>query len=349
VALKVAFTDGSTSFIERGKYFADKDDKIFFDTSKGRKQITLPKYVLPNIKNSAGYYNCSGTDLVDVLIGSEGTLCVFIDILLKLIPHFKEVFGGIIFFDSKNKAYEFVKNIKQISKKTKEENLKDSINAMSLEYFDKNALFLIKDEYPIIPNNVEAAIMFEQDIYENNTDCLMSLWSEQIENIGIDLGTVWFASNLSEMEKFRVFRHKIPEVVNEIVKKNKIPKVGTDFAVPEGKLAEIIDYCETEFRRTGIFNLTFGHIGENHLHANIIPANEKEYEECKNMYVRIAQKVVELGGTVSAEHGIGKLRHLFLEKMLGKKGFEELAKFKKSFDKSAILGVDNIFPKKYLM
>jgi D-lactate dehydrogenase (cytochrome) len=56
-ALKVAFADGSIAFIERGKYLADKNGKMIFDTNKGKKEITLPKYVLPNIKNAEGYYN----------------------------------------------------------------------------------------------------------------------------------------------------------------------------------------------------------------------------------------------------------------------------------------------------
>jgi D-lactate dehydrogenase (cytochrome) len=348
-ALKVAFADGSIAFIERGKYFADKNGKMIFDTNKGKKNITLPKYILPNIKNAAGYYNKPQADLIDILIGSEGTLCVFIESVLKLIPHFKEVFGGIIFFDDRNKAYEFVKRIKSISKRAKFENQKNSINAMSLEYFDKNALFLIKDDYPVMSENVEAGIMFEQDVYEDNSGVLMEEWIKEIEDNDINLEKIWFASNFSEVEKFRIFRHKIPEKVNEIVKKNKIPKVGTDFAVPDGKFFTIVDFCEKEFENAGVFNLTFGHIGENHLHANILASNEREYEECRKMYIRIAQKVVELGGTVSAEHGIGKLRHAFLAKMLGEEGFKELAQFKKSFDTNGILGVDNIFPKQYLI
>jgi len=151
---------------------------------------------------------------------------------------------------------------------------------------------------------------------------------------------------LVQQEEFRVFRHRIPERVNEIVRKNKIPKSGTDFAVPEGKLSEIVDFCDREFKKSGVFNLTFGHIGENHLHINIIASNKEEYERCRRICVNIAQKSVELGGTVSAEHGIGKLKHILLEKMLGKEGFKEMAKFKKSIDKSGILGQDNIFPEK---
>jgi FAD/FMN-containing dehydrogenases len=349
IALRVVFSDGSISCIERGKYFADAKGVIVFNTDAGEKRVTLPQYKLPKIKNAAGYYNYPYADLIDVLIGSDGTLGVITEAEILLVPSFKEVFGGIIFFDSKLKAYAFVNDIKKISAKSKKENLKDSINAMSLEYFDKNALLMIREDYPVIPQNAEAGIMFEQDIYESNADALMQKWVETIEAHSIDTEKVWFASNLREQEEFRVFRHRIPERVNERVKKSKIPKVGTDFAVPEGKLPEIVDFCENKFKEAGIFNLTFGHIGENHLHANIIASNKEEYEKCRAMYAEIAQKAVELGGTVSAEHGIGKLKHLFLEKMLGEEGFKEMAKFKKSFDPSCILGQDNIFPKKYLL
>ncbi|MCL2798795.1 MAG: FAD-binding oxidoreductase [Endomicrobia bacterium] len=347
-SLKIVFTDGSSAFIDRGKYFADADGNINFETSAGKKTITLPRYKLPVIKNAAGYYNYPHADLIDVFIGSDGTLGVTIEAKLRLIPHFKEVFGGIIFFNSREAAYDFVKRVKEISKKSKAENDKNSVNAMSLEYFDKNALLMIRGDYPVIPENAEAGIMFEQDIYDDNFDILMSKWVDLIEQSGINTDEVWFASNMAEQEEFRLFRHRIPERVNERVKKNKIPKVGTDFAVPEGKLAEMVDFCDEEFKDAGLFNLTFGHIGENHLHANIIASNEQEYKKTKEMYARIAQKAVKLGGTVSAEHGIGKLKHVFLEKMVGEEGFKEMAKFKKSLDKAAILGQDNIFPKKYL-
>jgi len=347
-ALKVIFTDGSQSYIERGKYFADESGNITFDTNLGKRHIVLPKYRLPLIKNAAGYYNYPNADLIDVFIGSDGTLGVTVEAELTLIPHFAEVFGGIIFFQAKQEAYDFVKAVKYISGKTKKENLKNSISAMSLEYFDKNALDLIREDYPVIPANVQAGIMFEQDIYEDNFEILMNKWTELIEKSGINSENVWFASNMKEQEVFRAFRHRIPERVNERVKKNKIPKVGTDFAVPEGKLPEMIDFCEKEFQKAALFNLTFGHIGENHLHANIIASNEKEYKMTRELYSRIAQKAVELGGTVSAEHGIGKLKHIFMEKMVGEEGFREMAKFKKSLDEAAILGRNNIFPEKYL-
>ena len=120
--------------------------------------------------------------------------------------------------------------------------------------------------------------------------------------------------------------------------------MGTDVAVPHDKLKEMILFCEQKFNENKLLNLTFGHIGESHLHANIIASTQQEYNKCKELYLEIAKKAVELGGTVTAEHGIGKVKHHFLKAMLGAEGIEELRKFKLSLDKNNILGRDNMFP-----
>ncbi|MDR0401650.1 MAG: FAD-binding oxidoreductase [Endomicrobium sp.] len=350
VALKVIFSDGSKGYFERGKYFADNDGKIIFDTDIGKKNIVLPKYFLPVVKNAAGYYNRFCADLVDVLIGSEGTLCVIVEAVLKLIPQFKDSFGGIIFFDNFNKLYKFIYKIKCMSKLSKINKNINAINAMSLEYFDFNALSIIKNDFPTIPENIVAGVMFEQDTYDySDSDFLIEKWIDVIIDSNVCLEKVWFASNLVQQEKFRIFRYKIPEHVSKIIRKNNVPKIGTDFAVPENKLLEIIDFFDEKFKNIDVFKLTFGHIGESHLHTNILASNKNEYNECIRICFDIAQKVIDVGGTVSAEHGIGKLKHFFLKKMLGNEGFFEMSKLKKNFDISGIFGQDNIFPKNYII
>ncbi len=340
-AIEIVLPDGSYANIKRGQIFADNNGIIKFETSKGLQTITLPKYKLPKIKNAAAYYNYKNADLIDVFIGHEGTLGVIISAELILIKPFEQLFGGIIFFDNREKSWSFVKEIRELSNKNK--NSKTEITALSLEYFDKNALNLIKPYYPVIPQNVDAGILFEQDCSQDTYDILMEKWVDIIEKYGINIDNVWFASNAKQQEEFRIFRHKIPETVNEIVRRNKIPKVGTDVAVPHDKLKEMILFCEQKFNENKLLNLTFGHIGESHLHANIIAATQEEYNKCKTIYLEIAKKAVELGGTVTAEHGIGKVKHHFLKAMLGNEGIEEMRKFKLSLDKNNVLGRDNMF------
>ncbi|GAB1401272.1 FAD-binding oxidoreductase [Elusimicrobiota bacterium] len=339
-AIEIVFPDGTFAFIKRGCIFADKNNELMIQTNRGIKKIKLPNYKLPNIKNATGYFNYKNADLIDVLIGNEGTLGVIVSAEIILIKPFETLFGGIIFFDDRKKSWNFVREIRELSRKQISEN---DINALSVEYFDKNALDLIKKHYPVIPNNVDSGILFEQDCKKTNYDLLLDKWTKKIEEYGIDTNNVWFATNENEQEEFRKFRHKIPESVNELVKKYKIPKVGTDIAVPHENLEEMIYFCEKKFNEANLMHLTFGHIGESHLHANLIAKSKQEYEKCRKIYLEIAKKAVELGGTVSAEHGIGKTKHPFAETMLGTEGIEEMRKFKLSLDPSNILGQNNIF------
>jgi D-lactate dehydrogenase (cytochrome) len=94
--------------------------------------------------------------------------------------------------------------------------------------------------------------------------------------------------------------------------------------------------------------LIFGHIGNNHLHANLLPKNEKELALARQTYLELCKNVVAMGGTVSAEHGIGKLKHSSLEILYRKEGLQEMAHLKKALDPHTILGRGNIFPSELL-
>ena len=95
--------------------------------------------------------------------------------------------------------------------------------------------------------------------------------------------------------------------------------------------------------RLGLENVIFGHIGDNHLHVNIIPRTAEEYEKGRNLYQEWACKVVKVGGTVSAEHGIGKLKREMLEEMYGPKAIEEMRELKRCFDPLGLLNRGNLF------
>jgi D-lactate dehydrogenase (cytochrome) len=87
----------------------------------------------------------------------------------------------------------------------------------------------------------------------------------------------------------------------------------------------------------------FGHIGNNHLHVNIIPESPAEYRLGKKLYMEFALEVVKMKGSVSAEHGIGKLKKNFLVLMLGGEGIDCMKKIKKAFDPSMLLGRGTLF------
>ena len=87
----------------------------------------------------------------------------------------------------------------------------------------------------------------------------------------------------------------------------------------------------------------FGHIGDNHIHINLLPSNPQELEKGKEIYALMAGRVVELKGSVSAEHGIGKLKHRYLEMAYGTAGIDEMRRVKRFFDPHFLLNRNNMF------
>jgi len=143
------------------------------------------------------------------------------------------------------------------------------------------------------------------------------------------------------------FRHAVPETINQIIgeRKRKIPtlhKIGTDLAVPNENFEIIFKFYQETLDTAGLQYAIFGHIGDNHLHVNMMPRNEEELIEAKKYYKIFAEKAIELGGTVSAEHGIGKLKKEFLKILYGEKGIEEMKNVKKVLDSNCILGKGNL-------
>ncbi|MEE2750197.1 MAG: FAD-linked oxidase C-terminal domain-containing protein, partial [Myxococcota bacterium] len=89
-------------------------------------------------------------------------------------------------------------------------------------------------------------------------------------------------------------------------------------------------------------HVLFGHIGDNHLHLNLLPKTAIELEEARSWYREICRKAVALGGSVSAEHGIGKLKRAHLADMLGASTLAQFTALKRELDPAWILGRGNI-------
>ena len=232
--------------------------------------------------------------------------------------------------------------MKRISYENRSQNDRRGLNALGVEYFDENALALLRPKYPQIPAAAKALIFIEEEISREREGQYLAEWGGLLEKFGaIDS---WTADNPKKEKEFKEFRHALPEAVNEIVKRRGFSKVGTDMAVPADKFPEMFKYYYEILAKTSMEHLIFGHIGDNHLHVNILPRSEEEVQAAKGLYLDFVRKAVGLGGTPSAEHGIGKLKHLFLREMVGEAGIMEMVRIKKILDPACILGRGNIFP-----
>ncbi|MFH1478316.1 MAG: FAD-binding oxidoreductase [Candidatus Omnitrophota bacterium] len=332
--LKVVLSSGDILDIKRGDYITTKRNTFSIRLKDKELKLPIPTYVMPNVKNASGYYVKDGMDLIDIFIGSEGTLGFIIEIEVSINRRLDKIMSFFSFFDKDSDALNFVNEAKRYS-------------ALSIEYMDENSLKLLNNKFPNILST-KSLVYFEQDYKEQDESKMIDQWIGLLEKHNYIEDKSYFADSIKEQEKLKEFRHALPETINEIVKKNRLPKVGTDIAVPDNKFIEMFDFYKERLSCCKIEYVIFGHIGESHMHVNLLPKNDMEFAESKSIYMDFVKKAVSLGGTVSAEHGIGKLKHKFLEAMYGKNALIEMARLKKALDPACMLGLGNIFPKELL-
>lgn len=334
--IKIILPNGDDLHIKRGSTKVENNIIKFLNY-----EIEFEDIFMPEIKHAAGYYLKNGMDLIDLFIGSEGTLGFIYDVKLKLLDIPNELIGLIIFFKNKDEMLSFVSEVRNVSiinfNKTGE------ISARLIEYFDKNSLNILKNHYPQIPVNVHSAIWIEQEV-ENSTniDDYLEKWLNLIEKHSSLFEETWTALTDSEHIEFAKFRHKLPEEVYENLANKNIQKIGTDTAVESSIFNDYYDYLYNELDLLELDYIVFGHIGNSHLHANIFYQNTDEMKKAKEFYKRLINYTVNLKGTVSAEHGIGKIKKEYLEIMYKNK-INVMKNIRKLIDKNLILGEGNLF------
>ena len=153
----------------------------------------------------------------------------------------------------------------------------------------------------------------------------------------------WFATNEPDQAKLREFRHALPVLMNEWFARHNQRKVSTDMAVPDEAFAGMLRFYQDSLRGGDLRYTIFGHIGDNHVHVNILPRNDEEAAKAWQIYRTFIRRAVDVGGTISAEHGIGKLKREYLGELYGEKHLKEMAALKRAFDPAGVLGRGNMF------
>ena len=352
-AIRVVLPSGLIAHLRRGTHKA-KDREFSLPTESGRTiSGTLPAYRMPDVKNAAGYYVKDDMDLLDLFIGAEGTLGIISEMEIRLLRAPRAIWGIMVFFPCESTALQFVRAMRGelvagVSRRFPH-------RPAALEYFNSKALDLLREgQIRELKNSYHTAIYVEyHDDSEDELLEILSSLEELVLACGGDDQNTWIAAEPRDMEKMLYFRHAVPESVNMLIdrrrqKEPSLTKLGTDMAVPDSELDNMIALYNRNLGEKGLDSVMFGHIGNNHIHVNILPRNMEEYQQGKALYLEWAREAVRKGGTVSAEHGIGKLKTAFLEEMYGQAGMREMARVKILFDPQWFLNPGNIIPGDYL-
>jgi D-lactate dehydrogenase (cytochrome) len=341
--LNMILPDGDALHLKRGENFADEYDlKIKTDSGK-EIQIEIPQVNLPLTKNAAGYFIQPNMDAIDLFIGSEGTLGIITSAKLKILPLPEKIISAVCFFESEIDAIKFIDEARDSSYQSRKNKSLEKIDALALEFFDNYSLKFLQEDFPKIPNSVKGAVWFEQEATSNNEEQLIEQWLELITKHNGSDELVWIATNEKERKEIEEFRHAISWKVNEYISKNNFRKLGTDVAVPDNQMIGFYNFLIDVMKTSKLNYVMYGHLGNSHFHLNILPKYENEFIEGKNLYKAICDKAIQLKGTISAEHGVGKIKREYLLDMFGVDIINQMKEIKKKFDPKNLLNRGNIF------
>jgi D-lactate dehydrogenase (cytochrome) len=312
-----------------------------------RVLLPLPSYRMPSVKNASGYFIEYGMDAVDLFAGSDGTLGVITEVLLRLTPLPTQIWECGLLLKTEAQALELTDALRRRCSKL-----------ASIEFFDAGALRVLKDRkardaslrgITDVPEDVQALLFVEihadskEEAFgelERITACL--------KDCGGDPDRTWFGWNGAQIARFKEFRHAVPESVNMLIDERRkthpqITKLGTDMSVEDKDLKRVFAMYREGLAELGLQSATWGHIGNNHVHVNILPRDMDDYRRGKELYAAWAQRVTDMGGAVSAEHGVGKLKASFLETMYGPRAIGEMRALKQALDPGFMLNPGNLF------
>jgi len=325
--LKVGLASGEVLDLRRGDVRADSNGLI----RPGSVEVKLPSYQLPKTrKNASGYFVAPQMDAVDLFIGSEGTLGVICEVEVKLLPKPEGLLSGVVFFADEADVLALVRDVREHG------------DARALEFFDRESLNFLRQKYPTIPVEAVAAIFFEQETNEATEEAVLSAWQALLDQHQA-LADSWFATNEQDQAKLREFRHQLPVLMNEWFARYRQRKVSTDMAVPDEAFPGLFRLYKETLQPSGMRYTIFGHIGDNHVHVNILPRDDDEGARARDLYVQFLKHAASAGGTLSAEHGVGKLKRDYLHFFYTDQQLREMAALKHALDRNGILGRGNIF------
>lgn len=285
-------------------------------------------------KNTVGY--AFAHDPIDWFIGSEGTLGIIVDAELSLLPLPTRVVGLAVPFRSEADALRFVVVARESS----------SVVPRCIEFFDSPALDIarLSDQASRWPDGSSAMVYVEEEI-SGDLEEAFGRWSELIEEVSTAMEPLVFDGE-ARLREARRIRHSVPATMNERGGKHRAAggrKISTDWAVPYRKLGDAIATARALAADRGLEQpVIYGHAGNGHPHQNFLARDSSELTITEGVIEETLRMVLALGGTVAAEHGIGKIKRRWLPLQMNPLQISMMTAVKRELDPLGILAPGNI-------
>ena len=271
-----------------------------------------------------------GYDLTRLIVGSEGTLGIITRITVKLLPLPETVRTMIAVFDRLETAAETVSEI-----------IRRGIVPRTIEFMDNASIRCVERYLNMhLPVDAGALLLIEVDGKENEVDVLV----EQLKKVCVSQGVkdTRIAQNKEDIEKL----WKARKAISPALFQYGPDKINEDIVVPRSKIPDMVRKIAALKEKTGLTMVSFGHAGDGNIHFNIMldKKNRDELKKAEAAIDALFEYTLELGGTISGEHGIGITKAPYITKEIGALELSIMKKIKKVFDPNGILNPGKIFP-----
>ncbi len=314
VGLTVELASGRTLELARGRDRATHGSLTLADGDDCRT-TRLPAIPKPRTKNSVGYGFAPDGDVLDLFVGSEGTLGVVSDVTFRLMPQTESRLAFLQCFATPAQAFTLVEALRGDG----------VLRTTAIEFLDARSHELAREtgkpEVARVLAHAPAGScsVFAEFGYDDEAglEVTVARVLAHVTAAGGDEAAGLAGIDDQALRDIRVFRHAVPERINATIARRReqhpaLHKLATDMAVEDRDLRWVYDLYETRLTEAGLDHAIFGHAGNNHFHVNILPRDEAELQRAKAIYAEFAAAIVARGGCVSAEHGIGRIKKHFL-------------------------------------
>jgi D-lactate dehydrogenase (cytochrome) len=362
--LTVVLADGTIVELTRGDCVA-RDGRLEVPTRGGHVAVPVPSYRPPDVaKRSAGYHAAADMDLVDLFIGSEGTLGVIAEVTFRILSPAPASALALVPCPSEAQGLELVDAIRGASRHTWLSRDPNGVDAAAIEHMDRRSIEIVREDGAdtrhnvSLPADTQMALLVQLELPRDMTnEAAFDQIANALDESGPDTALARFCRLLAKAGVFEeteialpgdtrrtdeliAVREAVPEGVNQRVGQAKrdvdarIEKTAADMIVPAERFAEMMRIYHRGFSSRGLDYAIWGHVSDGNVHPNVLPRSYGDVTKGKEAILEFGREVARLGGSPLAEHGVGRnpVKQALLRQLYGDAGIEQMRAVKRALD-----------------
>jgi D-lactate dehydrogenase (cytochrome) len=336
-SLDLLLPSGRSVRARRGQYIS-QNGHFLLATGTERTVWPLPHYARPAIKNASGPFSSPDgrLDFVDLVVGSEGLFGMVTACTLRLQPAPSEYLDLFFSLPAEQNALAFRDYL--------ETRLAGGLGALTaLEYFGVDCRRFMEHEQRFFRGDNPVAVYVQVPLSGVAAEDAAEQWLQIVaeSGCGIDQDAIILLDNDRDRAVFLEARHSMPANAIEVVQRRGTFTIMTDTVVPPDRFAGFLDSTHSRIRAAGVDYLSFGHLGDCHLHFTLLPTKE-QLARAAALYDDIIAASADSGGVYSGEHGTGKRKRRDFVRCYGSGAVEEIKRCKAAVDPQFLLNRGNV-------